>query len=50
MTEQLGLEGSSGNHPVQIPAKAGSAFRLPETGNTGTCPGGSGMSPERESP
>jgi len=33
-------------HPVQPPAQAGS----PRAGCTGPCPGGSGISPEKETP
>lgn len=46
ITESLGLEWISGDHPVQLPAKAGP----PGTGGTGMHPGGFGMSLERETP
>jgi len=46
ITEWSGLEGSSVGHPVQPPAQAGS----PRAGCTGPRPGGSGISPEKETP
>ena len=44
--ECQGLEGTSVGHPPQPPAQAGS----PRAGCTGPCPGGSGISPEKETP
>ena len=44
ITEWWGLEGTSVGHPVQPPAEAG----LPTVGCRGPCPGGSGISPEKE--
>ena len=46
ITECSELEGTSVGHPVQPPAQAGS----PTAGCTGPCPGGSGISPEKETP
>jgi len=46
ITEQSGLEGTSVGHPVQVPAEAGS----PTAGCTAPRPGGSGISPEKETP
>ena len=46
ITECLGLEGTSVGHPVQPPAKAGS----PRADCTGPRPGGSWISPEKETP
>ena len=45
-TEWWGLEGTSGDHPVQPPAESGS----PTAGCTGPCPGGFRISPEKETP
>ena len=42
----LGLGEPSGDHPAQPPAEAGS----PRAGCTGPCPGGSWISPEKETP
>ena len=44
--ECLVLEGTSVGHPVQPPAQAGS----PREGGTAPHPGGSGISPEKETP
>ena len=44
ITEWQGLEGTSVGLPVHPPAEAGS----PRAGCTGPCPGGSGISPEKE--
>jgi len=46
ITDWSGLEGTSGDHPAQPPAQAGS----PRAGCRGPCPGGSGISPEKETP
>jgi len=44
ITAWWGLEGTSVGHPAQTPAQAGS----PRAGCTGPCPGGSGISREKE--
>ena len=41
-----GVAGPSGGHPAQPPAQAGS----PRAGCTAPCPGGAGISPEKETP
>ena len=46
ITECSGLAGTSVGHPAQPPAQAGS----PRAGCTGPCPGGAGISPEKETP
>ena len=46
ITEWSGLEGTSVGHPVQLPVEAGS----PRAGGTGPHPGGSWVSPEKETP
>jgi len=46
VTEWSGLAGTSVGHPVQPPAQAGP----PTAGCRGPCPGGSGISPEKETP
>ena len=46
IAECLGLEGTSVGHPAQPPAEAGS----PRAGCTAPRPGGSGISPEKETP
>ena len=46
ITEWSGLAGPSMGHPSQPPAEAGS----PRAGCTAPCPGGSGISPEKETP
>jgi len=45
-TAWLGLAGTSVGHSAQPPAQAGS----PRAGCRGPCPGGSGVSPEKETP
>jgi len=46
ITERLGLAGTSVGHPSQPPAEAGS----PRAGCTAPRPGGSWISPEKETP
>ena len=46
ITEWSGLEETSVGHPAQPPAQAGS----PTADCRGPCPGGSGISPEKETP